>query len=56
MLTGGMKKQIADNKVVIFSKSYCPYCKRVKGLFASEFSEEKPVVFECVSFLLLPPI
>lgn len=23
----------ADNKVVVYSKSYCPYCARVKGLF-----------------------
>jgi len=24
---------VAENKVVIFSKSYCPYCDRVKDLF-----------------------
>ncbi len=23
-------KQIADNKVMVFSKSYCPFCKMAK--------------------------
>ena len=26
-------KIIADNRVVVFSKSYCPFCMRVKSLF-----------------------
>ncbi|KAG0015419.1 hypothetical protein BGZ81_011693 [Podila clonocystis] len=26
---------IADNAVMVFSKSYCPYCIRAKGLLAS---------------------
>ncbi|TFY73042.1 hypothetical protein EWM64_g10970 [Hericium alpestre] len=37
---------IAQNKLVIFSKSYCPYCKRAKGLFASDFPDVNPTVFE----------
>ncbi|KAI8971799.1 glutaredoxin [Mycotypha africana] len=28
-----VKKAIADNKVMVFSKSYCPYCMRAKDLF-----------------------
>ncbi|KAI8640736.1 glutaredoxin [Parasitella parasitica] len=28
-----VKKAIADNKVMIFSKSYCPYCIGAKDLF-----------------------
>eukprot|EP00689_Sawyeria_marylandensis_P003841 EC826560.1.p1 GENE.EC826560.1~~EC826560.1.p1 ORF type:complete len:111 (+),score=45.30 EC826560.1:18-350(+) len=28
-----IKKEVIDNNVVIFSKSYCPYCKKVKELF-----------------------
>lgn len=37
---------IKDNKVAIFSKSYCPYCRSVKQLFASEFPDVKPTVYE----------
>ncbi|ORZ00309.1 glutaredoxin [Syncephalastrum racemosum] len=28
-----VKKAIADNNVMIFSKSYCPYCTGAKDLF-----------------------
>ncbi|CAA7059025.1 unnamed protein product [Microthlaspi erraticum] len=28
-----VKKTIASHKIVIFSKSYCPYCKRAKSVF-----------------------
>ncbi|KAJ7771217.1 thioredoxin-like protein [Mycena olivaceomarginata] len=37
---------INENRIMIFSKSSCPYCKRAKALFAAQFPEEKPVVFE----------
>lgn len=30
-----VKKLIAEHAVVIFSKTYCPYCVRAKELFAS---------------------
>ncbi|XP_002734086.1 thioredoxin reductase 1, cytoplasmic-like [Saccoglossus kowalevskii] len=30
-----IQQYIADNKVMIFSKSTCPFCKRVKDLFSS---------------------
>eukprot|EP01100_Stratorugosa_tubuloviscum_P009074 TRINITY_DN37_c0_g3_i1.p1 TRINITY_DN37_c0_g3~~TRINITY_DN37_c0_g3_i1.p1 ORF type:complete len:139 (-),score=56.18 TRINITY_DN37_c0_g3_i1:56-472(-) len=29
-----IKKSISSNKVFVFSKTYCPYCKRVKSLFS----------------------
>lgn len=29
-----VEKMIADNVVVVFSKSYCPYCKKAKNLLA----------------------
>jgi len=29
------KRIIAENAVVVFSKTYCGYCTRVKGLFGS---------------------
>jgi len=34
--SGKVEKAFAvpENKVVVFSKSYCPHCKRVKSLFA----------------------
>ncbi|EEF34694.1 glutaredoxin-C4 [Ricinus communis] len=28
-----VKKTISSHKIVIFSKSYCPYCKRAKAVF-----------------------
>jgi len=37
---------ISDNKVAIFSKSHCGYCRSVKQLFASEFPDVKPVIYE----------
>ncbi|KAK8846783.1 glutaredoxin [Kwoniella newhampshirensis] len=32
-------KTIADNKVVVFSKSYCPYCKKAKSYLAEDTSD-----------------
>ncbi|KAI8986050.1 glutaredoxin [Pilobolus umbonatus] len=29
-----VKRSIVDNKVMIFSKSYCPYCNGAKKLFS----------------------
>ncbi|KAF5725963.1 Glutaredoxin C4 [Tripterygium wilfordii] len=28
-----VKKTISSHKIVIFSKSYCPYCRRAKAVF-----------------------
>lgn len=43
---------VDENFVAIFSKSYCPYCKRAKTLINSlELPEGKGVkVYECVIF------
>jgi len=30
-----IEKYLQESKVVIFSKSYCPYCNRIKDLFKS---------------------
>ena len=27
-----IQKKLTENKVVVFCKSYCPYCRRVKGI------------------------
>ncbi|KIR68380.1 glutaredoxin [Cryptococcus bacillisporus CA1873] len=32
-------KAIADNKVVVFSKTYCPYCKRAKSYLAEDTND-----------------
>ena len=34
-VTQFVNQAIAENGIVIFSKSYCPYCVRVKSLFQS---------------------
>ncbi|KAK7032780.1 glutaredoxin [Favolaschia claudopus] len=41
-----VENAIDNNKIAIFSKSWCPYCKKAKALFAAEFPEEKPLVIE----------
>ncbi|KAF8207049.1 thioredoxin-like protein [Mycena galopus ATCC 62051] len=41
-----VESAINDNKIVIFSKSTCPYCRRAKALFKDNFPEENPAVFE----------
>jgi len=41
-----VEDSIAENRVVIFSKSWCPYCKRVKGLFSDNFPDVKAHVIE----------
>jgi hypothetical protein len=47
-----MQQTIAENRVVIFSKSYCPYCKSAKDLFATRFPDVSVEVLECVVFTL----
>ncbi|KAL3692803.1 hypothetical protein R1sor_006454 [Riccia sorocarpa] len=39
-----VKKTIASHPIVIFSKSYCPYCKRAKSVFKQ--LNETPFVVE----------
>ncbi|KAJ7690126.1 glutaredoxin [Mycena rosella] len=41
-----VENAINDHKITIFSKSWCPYCKKAKALFAAEFPEETPHVIE----------
>jgi glutaredoxin 3 len=43
---------IANNKIVIFSKSYCPYCKKAKAILTSDFASLKDQIYiqECVLF------
>ena len=37
---------IASNKITIFSKSYCPYCRRAKSLLTSNFPDVQTKIFE----------
>ncbi|KAL7526410.1 hypothetical protein ACHAWF_001754 [Thalassiosira exigua] len=37
------KSEIASNDVVVFSKSYCPFCTQTKQLFSSKGIEAKVV-------------
>jgi hypothetical protein len=39
---------IASKKIVIYSKSYCPYCRRAKQLIQSDFADAETVIVECV--------
>ncbi|KAI0081112.1 glutaredoxin-domain-containing protein [Panus rudis PR-1116 ss-1] len=41
-----VEKTIADNKIAIFSKSYCPYCRRAKALLTSEFPDAQTAILE----------
>ncbi|EMD42180.1 hypothetical protein CERSUDRAFT_90784 [Gelatoporia subvermispora B] len=37
---------VSQNKIVVFSKSYCPYCKRAKALLSSKFPSVPTAVYE----------
>ncbi|KAF8890102.1 thioredoxin-like protein [Infundibulicybe gibba] len=37
---------IADNTAVVFSKSWCPYCKKAKKLLSDEYSDVTLTVYE----------
>jgi thiol-disulfide isomerase/thioredoxin len=40
---------IDTHKITVFSKSWCPFCKKTKALFAEEFKDEQPYIIECAS-------
>jgi len=41
-----VNQTVADNRVVIFSKSYCPYCASAKDLFSAKFPDVHIKVLE----------
>ncbi|KAB5590902.1 hypothetical protein CTheo_5654 [Ceratobasidium theobromae] len=45
-VTDKVESAIANNKVVIFSKSWCPYCSRAKTTLKSRVSENDIAIFE----------
>jgi len=38
--------KIANNKIVVFSKTYCPYCAKTKQYFATKYPQEPVEVVE----------
>lgn len=44
-----LQNAIANNVVVVFSKTWCGYSKRAKALLTAEYPDVKPVIFESVS-------
>ncbi|KAK7686590.1 hypothetical protein QCA50_010190 [Cerrena zonata] len=41
-----VESSISNNKIAIFSKSYCPYCKRAKALLTSEYPDVQTEILE----------
>ncbi|KAI0800828.1 glutaredoxin [Fomes fomentarius] len=41
-----VENTITDNKITIFSKSYCPYCRRAKALLTSKFPDTQTKILE----------
>lgn len=41
-----VEEQISSNKVVVFSKSYCPYCKKAKAALFGIISEKDVLIIE----------
>jgi hypothetical protein len=55
LLASLLQNAIDGHTVVVFSKSWCPYCKRAKALLATEYPEVEPVIFESVEMPLFVP-
>ena len=49
VLTVPPQTAISENTITIFSKTWCPYCKRAKALLTSKFADEKTKILEWVS-------
>merc|ERR1719469_785954 len=45
-LQEGIRDDVANNKVVIYSKSYCPHCANAKSLFQNNFPSVTVKVYE----------
>ncbi|KAI0715103.1 glutaredoxin [Earliella scabrosa] len=41
-----VENTISENKIAIFSKSYCPYCRRAKALLTSKFPDTQTKILE----------
>jgi thiol-disulfide isomerase/thioredoxin len=47
-----LQNAIAQNTIVVFSKSWCPYCRRAKQLLAKDYADSDATILEYVSLLL----
>ena len=43
-----VKKLISENKVMVFSKDYCPYCKQTKALLNKKGVQYKAVEMDLI--------
>ncbi|KAF9446503.1 glutaredoxin [Macrolepiota fuliginosa MF-IS2] len=41
-----VEKAIGGHQIAIFSKSYCPYCKRAKQLLKDNYPDATSVIYE----------
>ncbi|KAF9817772.1 hypothetical protein IEO21_03231 [Rhodonia placenta] len=41
-----VESTISSNKIAIFSKSWCPYCKRAKQLLTTKFPDVPTKIYE----------
>ncbi|KAI0830760.1 thioredoxin-like protein [Trametes gibbosa] len=41
-----VENTISENQIAIFSKSYCPFCKRAKALLTSKFPNVPTKIYE----------
>ncbi|KAI0652318.1 glutaredoxin [Trametes meyenii] len=41
-----VESTISENKIAIFSKSYCPYCRRAKQLLQNKFPDVQTKIYE----------
>ncbi|KAF8481870.1 thioredoxin-like protein [Russula ochroleuca] len=39
-------RAVAENAVVVFSKSWCPYSKKAKDLLKTHYPEVQPAIYE----------
>jgi len=39
-------KMIKENKIAVFSKSSCPYCRKAKGLLSEKYSSVQTAILE----------
>jgi glutaredoxin 3 len=46
-----LQKAIAENTVVVFSKTWCPYSRKAKNLLEEKYPEVEPQIFESVLML-----
>jgi glutaredoxin 3 len=45
-----VQSAIEKSPIVIFSKSWCPYCRRAKALLKEKFADVEQTIFEYARF------